>query len=83
VPFPVKILIILCALFVVALCSSVLAVGILVAQPCDRSGLARLGEDVTEVLEKSPARLNVNGGAKPGQRGGVKSVREWPGIWVA
>ena len=26
---------------------------------CDRSGLARLGEDVTEVLEKSPARLKV------------------------
>jgi transposase len=26
---------------------------------CDRSKLARLGEDVTEVLEKIPARLKV------------------------
>jgi transposase len=30
-----------------------------VCQQCDRSKLARLGEDVTEVLEKSPARLKV------------------------
>jgi transposase len=32
---------------------------ICVCQQCDRSKLARLGEDVTEVLEKSPARLKV------------------------
>ena len=30
-----------------------------ICQPCDRSKLTRLGEDVTEVLEKIPARLKV------------------------
>lgn len=32
---------------------------ICICQNCDRSKLARLGEDVTEVLEKIPARLKV------------------------
>ena len=35
------------------------------------------------LCEPGHSILDVNGGAKPGQRGGVKSGQEWPGIWVA
>ena len=36
-----------------------------ICQPCDRSKLTRLSEDVTEVLEKIPARLKVTRHVRP------------------
>jgi hypothetical protein len=62
----------------------------LVCGCCDRSKLACLGEDTTEVLEKIPARLKVirhvrprgacpcEGGGLPGLRAGVPGARPRP-----